>query len=148
MPYSKKFTNIKMGGVAGPQNLGASQVVLSSAIPCRGARIVLFHLFSTDSNTPAAAAYLATNDPAGAPAAGFGLVSNSTLIRMNGVGGLTVAVAPNANAANRMQHGFVQLNFTAHASGHTAFQVDAEVLYDGDAEAWRSDMNQYLTVPV
>src|SRR5690348_8435211 len=150
MPYTKRFElgTVKMNGVATPQTFPAATSWSSAPIPCRGARGVVFTCKATDANVPASFAVNVTNDPAGtgqqsaAGANGYN-VRGVANVAMNG-GGLIIA---GFHADAMCPHGFMVLSLTSHATNpHTAFQVTAEVFYNGDAEAMRQDVNQYTTL--
>lgn len=157
MPYTKRWTSIKMGavvpGAAGPQTFPANTAWVSSPVPCRGAKAVVFTLRSTDTNAPASTGIQLTNDPAGAgplnAAAQNYNVRGGGANRMDRPGGLTTMLV-HQDVSGVCFHGFAQLLITSNAgAAHTAFDVDVEVFYGtGDAEAMRADTQQFTTNPV
>lgn len=157
MAYTRKFTNIKMGatvgaGVVGPQTFPAATAWISAPVPCRGASMVVFTMKATDANGLGATGAQLTNDADGnlsLTSAGTNYtVRGGGTNRMNGGGGLVLAVVP-SDARASFYHGFCQLTVTSNAgAAHTAFQVDAEAYYDGDADAKRADAGQLLTQPL
>jgi hypothetical protein len=157
MPMTKRFTNIRVGAnvgaaLAGPQTFPANTAWISVPVPCRGARMVVFTLKATDANGLQATNAQLTNDADGnlsLTASGTNYtVRGGGANRMNGGGGLVMAVVP-SDARACFYHGFCQLSVTSNAgSAHSNFQVDAEVFYDTDADDMRGSAGQLSTQPI
>ena len=151
---SKTFTNLKMGatvaaGAVGPQTFAAATTWISAMVPVKGAKQVTFNLKSTDSNATVAVSVNVGNSSDGvgtltASSTGHTLVGSQTN-RMDKGGNRYSAFA----TGKAFAHDFAQLSVTSHGTNpHTAFQVDVEVMYDGDADVLRVENGQGAVVPV
>ncbi len=151
---SKTFKNLKMGatvaaGAVGPQTFTAATTWISAMVPVKGAKQVTFNLKSTDSNATVAVSVNVGNSSDGvgtltASSTGHTLVGSQTG-RMDKGGNRYSAFA----SGKAIAHDFAQLSVTSHGTNaHTAFQVDVEVMYDGDADVLRVENGQGAVVPV
>lgn len=157
----KTYTNLRLKagaygnpetGTLGPQGLTAATVYYTSAVPCRGASMVVFRWRGTDANSPVAFAATVCNEATMLRALSAGGSSNMTVVnpggnRMDDGVGLSVMLKP--SLPTPMGVDFVQGNITTHATNpHTGVVVDADVYYDGDADAALRENGQFnLTVP-
>ncbi len=154
MGMVKTFTNIKMGasvaaGAVGPQTYPAATAWLSAMVPVKGAKQVVFKMNSTDANGSGAASVNVASAADGsgtltASSTGHSVVGSGSG-RMDKGGARMGAYA----TGKAFMHEFAQLSMTSHASNpHTAFYVDVEVWYDGDADVLRVENGQGAIVPV
>jgi hypothetical protein len=159
MPRIQVYSNLPMafgGTLQGPGPLGvpATTVVATNCIPCKGAKMAVARLVSTDANAWANLNLWVSNNPdrrvAGsifaAPAAAYSLRSPGTAVA--NVGGITVALEM-VNPGSTFWHDFIQLWATAHATqAHTAVQVSVEVHYDADSYYMLREANQHVGLPM
>ena len=160
MPMSKKYTNLKLKaasyvnpetGAVGPQTLNAATTYYSSAVPCKGAAMVVFRILGTNANAPQSTGAIVDN--IATMAAGLS-ASNGAMYNIKGGGandlrgnGLSVAVTP--TVGKQFFHDFVSVNILTHATlTHIGVQVDVEVHYDIDSDVAVALYGQSgLTVP-
>lgn len=157
MGFSKRHLNIKLGtsiaaGAVGPQGLNAATTYVSAAVPCKGAKYILFHLSATDANALASFTGNVGEDVTGAllfAGSGQSIVNIGGVGRMNASGGLTLGIAPPTAAGGRWPWLYVSLSIVTHATlAHTAVQCDVEVVYEGEADAFMQSNGQLGVVPV
>ena len=154
MAKSKVFRNLKgkvssvlsiPAEAAGPYSVGASATWFFAGVPCAGARMVVWTVRGTGTGALASSTLNAGNEEDGTGALNAGS-AEVTLIGEAGLNiarpnGLRVGAAPTLASA-LLVHGFLFLSIVNDANAKTAFSVDAEVWYDGDAADDRSSYGQ------
>lgn len=157
MSSIKFFKDLALNGVVGPKTLaGATAAQFTNGIPCRGATMVVVRWKSTNAITPASVTFNVGEGASRAHQfsnlAGAGLANplgNIGLRADQHPGGCAVALFPATASKGRFHCSFVQFSITPNAgvspaNDMTGVTIDAEVHYDGDADAARLENEQNI----
>lgn len=145
MGFTKKFLGLKLNttsfvnpqaGVTPLASLTGAATAYTSAVPCRGARQVVFTIKgagsgSLQSQTSFGGSHPNMVDCVTGSTADFS-VQGDGLVVINGSNGGVIAVRP--TLLQVFAHGYVSVGLTNDATAKTNVTVDAEVFYEFDAD--------------
>lgn len=139
-------------------SVAANATLTSNGVPCKGAKMVVFRLVGTDSNTISSNSVTVGNVPGrgalggvfSATGVGYSVSGNFTgaAVNASGTGGMTLAVYPNNAGQRAMHHDYAFIQVTAGASGHANVTISAEVHYDFDGDQQMNGNGQGGIVPL